>query len=605
MQLEDKQRDLRATGKVASRRYHIDPDIGHIELGIVDYASLTVVSASERFYNWINRPLMQRVALGDLIQNLDIVLVHHALEAFDGVCEIENDFMSLDGAMVRLRIRLIKTGSTSISPLKMLAFDISELHRKEEVLRTVSKLLESHKTIISESRKTLKVLLDSLPQAVFLVDASLHVTSEISKKAEQIFGQNVEYAPLWEVLRCSEDALEPLQLAFSGVEWDMMVGILPSEYEYEGRVFSLGFIPIFEHERLSCVTVVVTDVTEHRLMEQTLEQTDADNRALVAILSSKDEFVDLLNLARKARDFTEDLNSFRSIVHGLKGGFSFLDCDKLAAICHRAESSFLPEIYTPEIGNRFMLELKAELRAFTSRFRHVLQIDSRADVEITSRQLQVEYDAIGELYSQAEKELASPMILEAIEQLVEVPAESVLGWLDKAWIKTLQGENKYGTSITWGGSISLAREPYRELFQSFVHIIRNSADHGIELPEVRERLGKPRAGAMHVEVSYSEGVYMISFEDDGAGIDPDKLVSIARSRGISVPQDITRDQALMLICEPGFSSRTEVTQLSGRGIGVDAVRRAAKLCGGDLSVESVSGQGTKISVWFKRQRYWR
>jgi two-component system chemotaxis sensor kinase CheA len=100
-------------------------------------------------------------------------------------------------------------------------------------------------------------------------------------------------------------------------------------------------------------------------------------------------------------------------------------------------------------------------------------------------------------------------------------------------------------------------------------------------------------------------VYRFSFEDDGAGIDPDKLVAIARSRGLFVPEGVSREEALMLICEPGFSSRSEVTALSGRGIGVDAVRRAAKLCGGDVSVESVSGEGTKISVWFKRQRYWR
>jgi two-component system chemotaxis sensor kinase CheA len=603
MHLEHKPPGLQVNSQ--ARRYNVDQDIGHIELGIVDYSSLTVVSASRRFYEWIDRPLMQRVPLVDLIQELEISSVHQALEAFEGVCEIESDFMSRDGAMVRLRIRLLKTGSSAVSPLKMLAFDISELHRKEEVLRTVSKLLESHKAIISESRRTLKVLLDSLPQAVFLVDASLHVTSEISKKAEQIFGQNVEYAPLSEVLMCSEEALEPLQLAFSGVEWDMMVGILPSEYDYDDRNFSLGFIPIYEHDRLSCVTVVVTDVTERRKMEQSLEQTDADNRALVAILSSKDEFVDLLNLARKAGDFTEDLSSFRSIVHGLKGGFSFLDCDKLAGMCHRAESNFVPEIYTPEIGSRFMRELKAELRSFTNRFRHVLQIDSRADTEISSRQLSIEYDAIGALYVQAANACASPAILASIEHLVELPVEKLLGWLDKAWLKTLQSEAKYGTSITWSGDVALAREPYRELLQSFVHIIRNSADHGIELPEVRERLGKPRAGAMHIELSCTDDLYLFSFEDDGAGIDPDKLVAIARARGICVPENISRADALMLICEPGFSSRTEVTALSGRGIGVDAVRRAAKLCGGDVSVESVSGQGTKISVWFKRQRYWR
>jgi two-component system chemotaxis sensor kinase CheA len=603
MHLSYEEKELHA--RTGSQGLRIDRDIGHIELGVVDYGSLTVVSASPRFYDWINRPRMQRVSLLELLPGIDPAAVHQALEAFDGVCELEGSFVSAGGTAVSLRIRLLKTGQTLVSPLRLLAFDISELRKKEEILRTVSKLLESHKALIAESRKTLKVLLDSLPQAVFLVDASVRITSEISRKAEELFGAEVEHAALSDLLRCSEDDLEPLRLAFSGIEWDLMAGVLPTEFTNNEKVFSVGFIPVLEYESLACVTVVITDITERRRMERSLEQTDADNRALVAILASKDEFIDLVNLARRASRFVEDLHSLRSIVHGLKGGFSFLDCDKLASMCHRAEDKFLPETYTPDIGRRFMEELNGELRAFTNRYQHVLQFESRADTDIASRQLQLDYDAIGAIYQQAERAGSSADILGSLEQLVELPAEKLLGWLDKAWLKTLAGESKEGMSITWGGDVALSREPYKELFQSFVHIIRNAADHGIELPAERERHGKSRAGSMHIEASYQDGIYLFTFEDDGAGIDPDALAAVARSRGIYVPDTISRQQALMLICEPGFSSRTQVTALSGRGIGVDAVRRAAQLCGGDVSVESTLGHGTKISVWFKRQRYWR
>lgn len=583
----------------------IDRDVGHIELGVVDYGSLIVVSASPRFYNWINRPHMQRVALQELIPGLDLAVVHQALEAFDGVCELEGGFTAADGASVNLRIRLIKTGASLVSPLRFLAFDVSELRKKEEILRTVSKLLESHKAIINGSRKTLKVLLDSLPQAVFLVDASLHITSEISRKAEELFGTEVEHSALFELMRCSEDDLEPLRMAFSGTDWDLMVGILPTEFSLDEKVFSVGFIPVLEFEALACVTVVITDITERRRMERSLEQTDADNRALVAILASKDEFIDLINLARRGMGFVDDLHSLRAIVHGLKGGFSFLDCDKLASMCHRAEDKFTPEVYSADIGRQFIRDLNEELRAFTNRYQHVLQIEPRVDADIASRYLQLDYDAIGEIFIRARQEATSEHILRSLEALVEIPVQKLLSWLDKAWVKTLAGESKEGIPITWSGDVSLAREPYKELFQSFVHIIRNSADHGVESPAERERRGKSRAGSMHIEVSYQDGIYLFSFEDDGAGIDPDALVAVARARGMYVPDGISRQQALMLICEPGFSSRTSVTALSGRGIGVDAVRRAAQLCGGDVSVESTFGRGTKISVWFKRQRYWR
>jgi two-component system chemotaxis sensor kinase CheA len=173
-------------------------------------------------------------------------------------------------------------------------------------------------------------------------------------------------------------------------------------------------------------------------------------------------------------------------------------------------------------------------------------------------------------------------------------------------MKTLQELGKEGMPITWGcdAELTLAREPYKELFQSFLHIVRNAADHGIERPDERLKIGKSAAGSMHIDVRYSDGFYTVTFEDDGAGIDPESLISAARLRGVPCSNSMTPESALMLIYEPGFSSHIDITEISGRGIGFSAVRRAARLCGGDVSVESLVGRGTTITVSFKRQRYW-
>lgn len=585
----------------------IDRDIGHIELGVVDFNTLTVVSASERFYSWIGYPKNQRIALLDLIQGVTISDVHQALEAFDGVCELEAKFKAHGSYDLVLRMRLIKTGSSAASPLRLLAYDISELRRKEEVLRTVSNLLESHKALIADSRRSLKLLLDSLPQAVFLVDSSLRIISEVSKEAEKIFGSDIESMPLSDLLKVSEGELEPLALAFSGLKWELMVGIMPKELKLGERSFSLAFMPIYEDERhLACVSVVITDITERKFMERSLERSEVDNRALLAILTSKEEFVDLYNLALTARSYTNDLSAFRSIVHGLKGGFSFLECDFFVSICHTIEDELTEARYTARKGYRFIEELLSELASFIQRHQHVLHLEFGGSNSLVSERLRIDYRAFGDLFNRVEDCASKPELLRAIERLVELPARRLFSWLNKAWLKTLDDIGKEGVPITWGGDddITLAREPYKELFQSFLHIIRNAADHGIELPKERLRRGKSRAGSMHIDMSFRDGSYRISFEDDGAGIDPEALMIAAKARGIEVPSSITPQAALMLICEPGFSSRSEVTEISGRGIGVDAVRRAARLCGGDVSVESVLGRGTKITVWFKRQRYW-
>jgi two-component system chemotaxis sensor kinase CheA len=220
--------------------------------------------------------------------------------------------------------------------------------------------------------------------------------------------------------------------------------------------------------------------------------------------------------------------------------------------------------------------------------------------------LRIDYRAIGKVYHDAESSGAAPDVLRAIEGLVELPVPRLFAWLNKVWMKTLQEVGKEGVPITWrvDPDLALAREPYKELFQSFLHIVRNAADHGIERPEERIRLGKSAAGAMHIDCQYSDGVYRVTFEDDGAGIDPENLISAAILRGFQLPKSMTTESALMLISEPGFSSHIDITEISGRGIGLSAVRRAARLCGGDLSIESVVGRGTKITVWFKRRRYW-
>lgn len=596
--------DINKSPKAALQGFRIDRDIGHIELGVVDYDTLTVISAGSRFYEWINRPLRRRVSLLEVIPGIDVDSVHRALTKFDGECELEGCFTSASGSAVNLRIRLIQTGNSPASPLRLLAFDVSELRKKEEILRTVATLLESHKALIAESRKTLKVLLDSLPQAVFLVDASLSITSEISKKAEDLFGSELEQTTLAELLHCTEDELEPLRMAFSGMPWDLMAGILPSEFKVNSREYSVAFIPVMDQDDLASVTVVITDITDRREMERSLEQTDSDNRSLVAILASKEEFLDLVNLCNKAETCVHDLNSFRSMIHGLKGGFSFLDCDRLANICHRAEEGLSPEFYTPQAGIALIAELKGELLTFIKRYQHVLQVEGRSDAELAARRVSLDYDAVGEIYRNAAKLGESSELLTLLEGLVEAPAQKILAWLDKVWLKTLAAESKEGLPIIWSGDIEIAREPYKELFQSFVHIIRNSADHGIERPAERELAGKPRSGSMHVDLSFRDGFYYITFEDDGAGINPQRLIQIARSRGLNVPADMPEKEALMLICEPGFSSCSKVTALSGRGIGVDAVRRLAQMFGGDVSVESQLGQSTKISVWFKKQLYW-
>jgi two-component system chemotaxis sensor kinase CheA len=128
------------------------------------------------------------------------------------------------------------------------------------------------------------------------------------------------------------------------------------------------------------------------------------------------------------------------------------------------------------------------------------------------------------------------------------------------------------------------------------HMIRNAIDHGIELPHVREALGKNPGGCIKLSARHSAGSIVIELEDDGAGLDRSRIATQARARGlVTDPEAITEDELCGLVFEPGLSTADTVTELSGRGIGLDVVRRSIEALRGTVGIESREGRGRPSS----------
>lgn len=350
------------------------------------------------------------------------------------------------------------------------------------------------------------------------------------------------------------------------------------------------------------MTVVLDDITEERRVQDSLARVDAENRTLLAILGAQEEFFDLVDLAHRAASVIGDPDRLCSIVHDLKGGFSLFECHRLIAICHEAEGDWKINGYEEQKARVFIRDLHEEIRLLLERFQDsVAKPAGNYEIDEQHRELRIDYRSFVDVVSLAQKEQISPVLLERMEALANRTPEGLLGWLDKLWQKTLRAEGKQGNSIVFRGSIQLPREPYKHLFQTFVHIIRNAADHGIETPENRRANNKSAAGNLEIRCSCTDNIYQISFTDDGKGIDPNEIIRLARERGMEVPDSITREEALLLLCEPAFSSKGTVTEISGRGEGLYAVRQAAIAFGGDVSIQSTIGKGSTITVCFKRR----
>ena len=130
-----------------------------------------------------------------------------------------------------------------------------------------------------------------------------------------------------------------------------------------------------------------------------------------------------------------------------------------------------------------------------------------------------------------------------------------------------------------------------------VHLLRNALDHGIETPEQRAQAGKPRTGTLQLIAAHVGGNIIIELADDGGGIDVDGVLKAARARGlIADDESLTEEEAIDLLFAPGFSTAEQVTDLSGRGVGMDVVRRNINALGGSIEVKSRKGKGTTFTI---------
>jgi len=127
--------------------------------------------------------------------------------------------------------------------------------------------------------------------------------------------------------------------------------------------------------------------------------------------------------------------------------------------------------------------------------------------------------------------------------------------------------------------------------------VRNSIDHGIELPQERLAAGKPAAGTVHLEAFHRGSAIIIEVSDDGRGLDCERILAKARSRGLVGAGETPSEEAIFeLIFLPGFSTAEQATDLSGRGVGMDVVRRNIKSLGGKIDIRSERGRGSRFTI---------
>lgn len=150
--------------------------------------------------------------------------------------------------------------------------------------------------------------------------------------------------------------------------------------------------------------------------------------------------------------------------------------------------------------------------------------------------------------------------------------------------------------ITHGEATELDKGLVEKITDPLTHLIRNSCDHGLELPEERRAKGKPEQGTITLSASHQGGSILIEVRDDGKGLSRDKLLTKAREKGIDAPDSMSDSEVWNLIMAPGFSTAEVVTDVSGRGVGMDVVKKNIASLGGTVEIDSAEGYGMSVKV---------
>jgi len=178
-----------------------------------------------------------------------------------------------------------------------------------------------------------------------------------------------------------------------------------------------------------------------------------------------------------------------------------------------------------------------------------------------------------------------------------IPLTHIFNRLPRVVRDTAHHDGKEVSFTMEGGETEMDRSVMDGLYDPLLHIIRNAVNHGIEMPDVREGSGKPRAGNLRLRALRDSDNVIIEVIDDGAGIDADRVRAKAVSRGILTEEEAdqaTRDELFNLIFEPGFSTAEQISDISGRGVGLDVVKSTIESLNGSVRVESTPGEGSRF-----------
>lgn len=490
-------------------------------------------------------------------------------------------------------------------------------------MKRVQDMNEILEAKVKERTAAIRDLMDNTGQGFLSFGQDYKVHQEYSKACKMFLGGTIADKDALQLLFAekSESVREMLNLVFGGTgELHLFEDMLPDEINVKNRTLSIGYrwIVSEDGETKNKMMVILTDVTRQKALEAQLKSDEERNRMIIKIAVDREGFLEFLaeieNLFQQVFEVLEqqpnqiDPNELFRYYHTIKGGSAGYALQQVSTKAHAIESNLEEyrggtEKISPETRG-FLTEETKELHQTLKETLDSLKglLLSDEDLKSGEKVYKIKDSKIGrfeELVREAAGMVKKDLLIDWIQTLKNEPimplfkkyasnAEQLAEKLNKNIKVELKGENT-----------EIAHEKFQSLFSVLIHLVRNSVDHGLETSDIRQMLGKAEQGTLTLEAIKEEGLLKLYIIDDGGGIDGENLKSIATSKGIITEEEaekMSEEEAIQLIFAPGFSSKEQVSDISGRGVGMDAVRAAVEDLNGKIYVKTVLDEGSTFEL---------
>lgn len=528
--------------------------------------------------------------------------------------------------------------------------------------KRIIRLSDKQHLKLSVVNREMKHILDNIPVGIAIIDKDGTVNPSYSRYMHQLFretkkiaGAKIDHLLYWEEYRENERITlrKWLTLVFDlSYNWDLVGGLGPDVIQHETAKGPLhyrnSFHRIIHDNGDMYLMIYVTDITERIRQKNALKEQETAHNFELEIFScvvnqeNNTDIIDyinetermliegsaLFNILSQAEDKTPHYHHMFRLMHSIKGFSKTYGMNEFGRLAHMAED-ILNKYRTNEISFetglsdgvlaseslRNILEKMKKLlvngesilhKIFNQGKENAASIRSRRrDLKVGEEKFQSLIALVAELKNQAPKqEHLSKKIDDVIDQMLQLtlqPIDVVYNRFHQIVKDVSQSLAKKAELVIEGDPIFLGPEAHYLVINSMIHLLRNSLDHGIEPPELRSELGKNPMGSIRIKTAVIDKRIHIEISDDGAGIDPHSIADKAVAKRFVTEEDVASmsdENKTALILIPGFSSKESVSDISGRGVGMDVVAEAMKSLGGSLSIVSEPNAGTTLTMEF-------